>query len=217
MALAAMAPEVDEWPLYVFVALSIVLSIAGFFRTRRVEGIIRKVLGYGTHSLSLAFSGLIIYVVTATFFKAVPEKYVIPAGYKGEVYVIFGVPNGRPVEKEGRTLVYRIPSDGIMLTSAQSSPELFRSSYYFQKTDGSLDQIKNEWLSTVENTPENLNNNSDWGIYFPRSGSGGTDKCTVHFDLFYVGTKAHLLKDFRETDLAGYLQKHPEVCNPQTK
>ena len=62
-----------------------------------------------------------------------------------------------------------------------------------------LNIIGNLWSTTVQRTPENLANDKDTGIYFPRSGTF-TDStgCTVKYEEFYVGTKAYLLSDYAE-------------------
>jgi hypothetical protein len=219
LALAALAPEVNPGPLPYLLVGCIVLSICGIVQLRKVPGRAKKVGGFSLHAFGLLLSFALVFSFLSISSKTVPEKYLIPDGYKGDIYVIFNVPTGRPVEKDGKTLIYRIPQDGVLLTSAKESPQLFSASYFFQREDGSLQPIVNEWLTTLESSPENLKNDSDWGIYFPRAGAtfmttrvNGEKGCSVHYDQFYVGTKSHLLTKYRERDLTEYLRQHPEAC-----
>ncbi len=46
------------------------------------------------------------------------ERYLLPAGYKGVVLVIYDQPKGAPAAAHGDTVVYTIPGDGVLVTKA---------------------------------------------------------------------------------------------------
>jgi len=86
---------------------------------------------------------------------------------------------------------------------------LDESRYYYEKQNGSLVQIRNFW-PTKSFDAENLANHKDLGVFFPRTGKfTDANGCSVQFEQFYVGTKAHLLSQYRQIDLARYFRDHP--------
>src|ERR1700682_365517 len=65
----------------------------------------------------------------------------------------------------------------------------------------------NLWNTTVQRTPENLANDKDIGIFFPRSGTiADSSGCTLKYEEFYVGTKAYLLSGYAEKDTNQFLR-----------
>src|SRR3954463_8140929 len=44
------------------------------------------------------------------------EVHLIQANFKGDVFIIWGVKNGKEPEFEGKTRVYRIPKNGILVS-----------------------------------------------------------------------------------------------------
>ena len=108
---------------------------------------------------------------------------------------------------------YRIPLDGILRTQEPEIPGWTRTKYYYEKQDGSLELIQNLWLTTVHRKPENLADDKDIGVYFPRTGTfTDSSGCSVRYEQFYVGTKAHLLSKYKGNDLVHYVRDHPGAC-----
>jgi hypothetical protein len=89
-----------------------------------------------------------------------------------------------------------------------------RTEYDYQTDTGRLERIRNFWPTTIHRTPENLADDRDVGVFFPRTGKF-TDStgCSVEYQLFYVGTKAHLLTKYKQLDITAYLRQHPAACN----
>ncbi len=83
---------------------------------------------------------------------------------------------------------------------------------------GNLERIRNFWPTTIHPTAENLANDRDIGVFFPRTGTFTDPKgCSVEYQLFYVGTKAHLLRRNKQLDISAHLQGHPVGCISQPK
>ncbi len=49
------------------------------------------------------------------------EIYLIPDGYVGTFYVLFGIPQGEPQNYEDGARVYKIPADGMLLMQSDAN------------------------------------------------------------------------------------------------
>ena len=56
----------------------------------------------------------IIFGLAFLFISSTKERFLIPDGYKGDVYVIYGVRDGETVNKTRWAVTYRIPKDGVL-------------------------------------------------------------------------------------------------------
>jgi hypothetical protein len=93
-----------------------------------------------------------------------------------------------------------------------------RTEYDYQMETGKLERIRNFWRSTIHPTAKNLANDRDIGVFFPRTGKFTDPKgCSLEYQLFYVGTRAHLLTKYKQLDISAYLQDHPVGCMSQPK
>jgi hypothetical protein len=219
LSLIGIAAEIPGWPLLTLLSVGEIFSLAGVLVARRVES--RKLRSFGliANAPTLAFHS-IIWVGLAILFIRVPrERFLIPDGYMGDIYVIHGVAEGKPEVRSSREVTYRIPQDGILLTQAPMNRGFARSLYYYERSDGALKRIWNEWNTTIQRTPENIANKKDVGIFFPRTGSGqyGSESCSIEYDEFSIGTPAYLLSRSRAKDLTPYLKEHLARCGSLTK
>jgi len=207
------AAYTTTWPLFALLPICLALSVLGLWLARKTKSIAVRWICYGLNGCALAIPITVILFTGTLFLRATREKYIIPAGYKGDIYVIHGVADGKPLEKTFWGITYRIPKDGVLLTQAPTVQNFSRTKYYYELQDGTLQRIENEWYSTIQRTPENLANNTDIGVFFPRSGSLADDTgCRVEFDEIYVGTKADILSNPKELDFSSYRQAHPFIC-----
>ena len=202
------------WPVAISLSLSLVLPVVGLtLRQAAASTAARRVttaLNIGVLTVSILF----MTAVGSLFLTTTKQRFIVPEGYRGDVYIIFGVPSGAPVERTRFSVTYRIPQDGVLLTQGRMINGVTRSEYDWQAQDGTLRRIPNLWLATIESTPENLANDRDEGVWAPRSGSADSapSDCPVDFEEFYVGTQAHFLTKYKERDLDAFLKQHPEAC-----
>lgn len=214
LALAVLAPQVSVGPVFVLLLpTGVTLSVVGLRLARGVASPASRRIGYVVNGSALLVSALILVGLARLFIGIREERFVIPEGYKGDVYVVYGAADGEPVN-EGRGPTYRIPEDGILRVRGPMFRGWTKTEYFYQRKDGTLERIRNFWPSTIHRTPENLANDSDVGVFFPRTG-GFTDSagCSVKYQLFYVGTKAYLLTKYERKDIGRYLRDHPVGCS----
>jgi len=218
MALGAFAAYVTTWPLLVLLPVSLTLSITGLWIARKAPSGKARWICFVLNGCALTIPTSVTLYIGTLFLGATREKYIIPVGYKGDIYVIHGIPGGKPLEKMFWGVTYRIPSDGVLLTQAPTVHNFTRTKYYYELGDGTLRRIEYEWYSTVGDTPGNRANNRDIGMYFPRSGSiNDPSGCQFEYDEIYVGTMADILSNPKEKDLSSYLREHPATCTAPTK
>jgi hypothetical protein len=218
LALAALAPEISGWALYILLPLGLVLSVVALMLTKGVASRWYRRIVYVVNGSALAFDLLIVFGFAALFISSTKERFLIPDGYKGDVYVVYDAPDGEPLNKTRWAVTYRIPKDGVLRVQGSMTRTLTRTEYDYLTETGKLKRIRNFWPTTIHSTAENLANDTDVGVFFPRSGTSTDPKgCSVEYQQFYVGTKAHLLTQYKELDVFSYLQKHPAECIPQSR
>jgi len=218
LALAVLAPEISGWPLYAILPMGIALSIIGLRFTRGVTSRIWRYISYSVNGSALALHLLIILGFAALFVTSTKERFLIPAGYKGDVYVVYDVPDGEALNRTRWAVTYRIPQDGVLRVQEPMVRSWTRSEYDYQTDTGKLERIRNFWPTTIHRTPENLADDRDVGVFFPRTGKfTNSSGCSVEYQLFYVGTKAHLLTKYKQLDISAYLKQHPGACNSRPK
>lgn len=213
LGFAIMAPEISSWPLMIVVAVGLTLSVFGLGLTRRITSRSERVAGYALHGFVFGINLVIVGSMAALYLGSTTEKFFIPEGYNGDVYVIYNAPDGVAAQTGRRQVTYVIPPDGILRVQQPMSSSFTRSEYFYQHPDGALERIRSYWPTTIHKTPENLSNDRDIGVYFPRT---GTEGCSIQFQQFYVGTKAFLLTRYHEKNLSDYVREHPGLCNRQT-
>jgi hypothetical protein len=213
-ALGALAPFVSVWPLAVLVFAGFAFSLIGVLLAKRTNPPVPRRVGFIVNGSALALHAIVIVGIAATLVGIRSERFLIPEGYMGDIYVIHSVADGEPEMRTFTEVTYRIPRDGVLRTKAPMIRGLTRTTYYYVRDDGVLSRIRYEWLTAIPGTPENLTNNKDLGIFFPRSGKqfSTAQKCAAEFQLFYVGTKAYLLSTYQPMDLSHYLSGHPIDC-----
>lgn len=214
LAFAVIAPEIPSWPLFTVVAIGLVLSLLALSSTRRVASRTWRMSGFAIHGSILAINLAFIGSAAALSLGSTTEKFLIPEGYKGDVYVIYNTPGGVPEQRTRREIIYVIPSDGVLSVREPMTYNFTKSEYFYQHPDGTLEKIRNYWPTTIPKTPENLSDDRDFGVYFPRTGNY-SDGCFIQYQQFYVGTKAFLLTEYHEKHLWDYLSEHPGVCNQE--
>ena len=219
LALAAFAAAVRGGALLTLLPFGgIALSIIGLRFARGIASRTSRRFGYCVNGCALALYAAVILGLGGLLASSTEERFIIPNGYMGDIYVIHGVADGASEERTFWGVTYRIPEDGILRAQAPMVRRLTRTKYYYQLKNGSLQRIRHFWPTTIHRTPENLANDRDIGVFFPRTGGlYGSQGCTVSYELFYVGTKANLLSNYKPKDMFRYAREHPVGCGGQSK
>ncbi len=200
LALSALAPEISSWQLLALLAIGVSISVVGLSLTRYLDSRIWRWLGFIINGGAFALYAAIIIGIGILLIKTTNRRFIIPEGYTGDVYIFYSDPTGKPAPHDAR-ITFRVPREGILFAPGPIVDGWTRDEYYFQDRSGTQRRIENLWNTTVQRTPENLANDKDIGIFFPRSGTmGDSTGCTVKYEEFYVGTKAHLLSSYSGKD-----------------
>ncbi len=205
----AAAVSISSW-VYALLPIGVVLSVIGLRLAKNLPSIRARRLGYFLNACGLTPPVLVIIGIAALFLTVPEERFIIPDGYNGNIYVIYGAANGERQQRTLRRVIYRIPQSGILVTQAPMNRGLTRPTYFYEQSGGKLQRIRSNWPTTIQPTRENLTNEREIGVYFPRTGS--LDEFGCSYEQFYIGTKAHLLTKYRKPDLFGYLHEHPAEC-----
>jgi hypothetical protein len=217
-AVAAMSPYVNSLPLVVALIVGIALSVTGILVARRIKSRLPRRVGILVQAVTLGLHSIIpvgfLAFAVSLLHSSKRERFLIPAGYMGDIYVLYNVADGEPARQAGGETTFRIPRGGILRFEGPMFAGPTRTAYFYEHDDGTLEKINNLWLSTVPQSPENLADKADIGVFFPRSGGvqGNSTACPIQFEQFYVGTKAYLLSEYREKNLNEYLTQHPIPC-----
>src|SRR6266851_3061013 len=171
LALAVLAPEISGWPLYILLSLGLALSVLGLRFTKSVASRTSRRIAYLVNGCALVLDLVIIFGFAALFISSTNERFLIPDGYKGDVYIVYGAPDGESLNKTGRAITYRIPKDGVLRVQGPMTRTWTRTEYDHQMETGNLERIRNFWPTIIHPTAENLANDRDIGVFFPRTGT----------------------------------------------
>ncbi|HZB88623.1 MAG TPA: hypothetical protein VE291_08210 [Terracidiphilus sp.] len=217
--LAMFSSPTSMIPFFLLPAIVLLLSAAGLFLVRGLRNRFGRWIGYAVHTGGFLLSFLMLAYLGFLWsgIGSGKETYLIPDGYQGEVSIIYPVTHGSMKPRGPRTAVYTIPSDGVLVAS---NPEVTswsgwtKTRYYYVSNGGVRREITEHWDSTIPETPENLSNTKDIGIYRETTGYSSDAKgCTFQTSQFYVGTKAYLLRKSKPIDLEGYSADNSLGCS----
>ena len=127
---------------------------------------------------------IIICMITSCTPRAEKEKYYIPKGFKGQIFIFFNIKNGVEKKYKNGYRIYEIPENGILKTQ-------FYSNYGYQKSGEYLyvyiDSTKKETLLKTYNKSDNLIPNEEVYITAQETGSVGI-KNQYQYQTFTVKT-----------------------------
>lgn len=95
--------------------------------------------------------------------KAEPENFIIPQNFKGEFQIIFKEPCGQPLIYEEDQRVYRIPSNGILITNAKETLGVIDRKFYLIDENEKLILVPKYYWSNFEREKD------DWHWLFSSS------------------------------------------------
>lgn len=136
------------------------------------------------------------------------ETYLLPEGYVGAFYVIYGVPAGEPsaADHDGARL-FRIPGGGVLLTQGDPSAgriDWDQVRFFYEAADGSRTEVKNRWTTSVRDTPASRSDRTLW-VFGPSTGTyqKTPDDCPIKHASFQIGRKSDVLDGVGYFDLEG--------------
>jgi hypothetical protein len=206
LALAVIAPEISTWQLLTLLAIGVPMSVIGLRLTTNLGSHNWRRRGLIINGSAIALYAAIVIGIGALLIGTTKRHFIIPEGYKGDVYIVYSAVDGKPATTHEADITFRIPTDGVLYTAAPTIGGWTRDEYYYERGDGTQRRIGNLWNTTVQRTPENMTNDKDIGIFFPRSGTiADSTGCAVKYEEFYVGTKAYLLSGYAERNTSQFL------------
>lgn len=145
------------------------------------------------------------------------EEFLIPEAYRGDVFIVTGIPTGEAPQEDWLTNVYRIPPTGILVSTETASPAWHFSRYFYVDEEGGRKALPIV-ASSIHDTAANRSDETPI-VWFPRSGSisGSQLPCSVEFQQFYVGSRAHLSSRDPAVDelrFRDFIREHQEQICP---
>lgn len=99
-----------------------------------------------------AFAIFIVFVTAFPSFKETNDIYLIPEGYKGNIHVLFNVPNAPELQTEGEYDVYPINSEGYFVTSKEDMDYgTITDKYFYVDSKGNRTPIASNCIEYVSN------------------------------------------------------------------
>ena len=100
------------------------------------------------------------------------EKYLIPDGYRGRIFVFYNQKDGSPAEYDNNHWrVYRFNKNGVLKTQfdvSNGAIPLSNVKFYYNKDTSAKGELKCDWSG---NKPRD-----GFGLFFPQDGSTGDIK-----------------------------------------
>src|SRR5204863_8774317 len=73
--------------------------------------------------------------------RKVKETFIIPNGFEGRIAIIFNQPFAEPIPIENGRRIYRIPNDGILISSSKLESGWIDQEYYYVDSQGRQSKI----------------------------------------------------------------------------
>jgi len=118
---------------------------------------------------------------------AEPETHLIPEGYTGYVYVVQSDTLGEPEQHEEGRRLYRIPSDGLLLTRFGSNDGIIDAQYFYVRADGSRQEIAADYFD--DDAPAGQ---VDTAVTIQHLSTGVLGNSNVPFQQYFVGTESDM-------------------------
>ena len=120
--------------------------------------------------------------------RKTPEAYLLPAGYRGPVYVFHD--QEEPREREGGRWVYHVGSDGVALTAFPFEAGVVDSRYYYVTDQGDRCLINWGLVQGSGGTPAPVCPDSTLRTFVVSSGSAGSPSGRIDYTRSFVGSIA---------------------------
>jgi hypothetical protein len=141
LALAVIAPTISGWPVFTLSVVGIVLSVLGLRHASNTRSSTTRRVAISINGFALAGYLVVLLYLVFVFFVSPQERFIIPSGYQGDVYVIQSMPVCQAASGTRWGVTYRIPKEGILCTSEPMSRGWTRTKYFYVRGDGSIEPI----------------------------------------------------------------------------
>lgn len=136
------------------------------------------------------------------------EVFLIPEGYQGHAYILYGVPKGDALNENRQEVIYRIPQDGVLRVRESKPPITESTKYFYERQNGSLVPIPLFFRNLGPAEPE-----GDTSASLPHTERlKGPAGCTVQLKEFSVDTNSRLISEYQRENL-GQKHDHPDFCS----
>lgn len=198
--LAAFAAGVTEWPAAVLLGVGFVLAVISWPLTRKIPSKRKRWRGYALNGGAFAVYALVLVTVTGMWLHATRRRFLVPAGFQGELFLVHAPKQGEKGRKGLFRTTYQFPNSGVLITQDPAPAGLFSDQYEYSYQDGHRQKLRDAGPGTLPDTTENRGNTREVVTYNPRDTSPrrATD-CSI--EEISVGTRAFLLSRRSETPM----------------
>lgn len=130
---------------------------------------------------------------------AEPEIHLLPAGFTGQVVILYDVADGAEAKREQGRRVYEIPASGVLRSQFPANKRFYwpgRRQLFYRGPSG-------QRLSLAS---------ADASIAGLASGLATQEKCDVRYDAYIVTHEPTTEVAPAGADVLGYLRDHPVPC-----
>mgnify|MGYP000294121766 CR=1 FL=1 len=143
-----------------------------------------------------------------------PVTYLLPEGYTGPIYVVYGIQSGKEAERVDGRRIYRIPKDGILLTQYKVNEGWVGKAdirFFYQKDDEGKIAIPHK------RSIQNIDANQTDRVYAVAGSIGQFDgpqplDCKVAYQQHFIGEKSILGTMSMNVRLSEYLIDAGVTC-----
>jgi len=161
LAMAAMAAGIEGWPFYTDILLVIAVGCLGIIVSRKYPPGNLRGFALVLHGSALGLCFLCLSLSGWSWFHAYRRRFLLPDKFQGTVTLFHSSQGVAPNKTWWRT-TYRIPSDGILVTSDPplAGGETFIDEYLYVKSDGRFATITDVGPGTLADTTANRGDDS---------------------------------------------------------
>ena len=98
-------------------AIGVLISVVGLRLTTNLGSRRWRWLGLIINGSAIALYAAIIIGIGVLLISTTNRRFIIPEGYKGDVYIIYTATDGKPATTHQAGIIFRIPNDGILFTT----------------------------------------------------------------------------------------------------
>ncbi|HLK30094.1 MAG TPA: hypothetical protein VKT28_16050 [Puia sp.] len=142
-------------------------------------------------------------VFTSCAQQKVKETFLIPIGFEGRIDVVFNQANAQPIPIEKGRRIYKIPADGILVTSSAIETGLLDQEYYYIDNSGNRTEIEIQDINSqdIPDKPKVVYSGTT-GVY-----GNSSDKNPLNYIESIVASKKSNDSIYNQTNQAQFLKK----------